>query len=131
MIILSPLTASKLTIYLSVQNVSVNGAEEELSFVKGNEENSENQDDDSNDQHDIRNTSNRSKQCIDYKSHSNIMSQESEGSQSSKHSEDFEWFKILTFKRHVEDGSCDDEEIHLIPSVPQIGIIIHAHSHSN
>ena len=83
MIIQHPLASCKLTIYLSVQHISVDGAEKELSFVKIDKQNSEYQDDYTNDQHDVRNTSNRTKECIDDQSHSNVMSQEPEGSESS------------------------------------------------
>jgi len=114
-----------------VQNIHVKWAEEKFSFVKIDEKNSEYQDDNGNDQHYIWNTSNGAYESIDNESHSNIMGQEPERSQGSKHPEDFQWLKILSWKRHVEDGSCHDEEIHLIPSVSQIWIIIHAHSHSN
>lgn len=131
MIVKQPLASCKLTFSLSVQNICINGAEEEFSFVKIHEENSEYQYDNTNNQHDIRNTSNWTNESIDNESHSNIMGQEPERSEGSKHPEDFECLKILSWKRHVEDGSCHDEEIHLIPSVSQVWIIIHAHSHSN
>lgn len=131
MIIQAPLASRKFAFLLSLESVSVNGAVKELSFVNVDVEDGEYQNDDTNDQHDIGNTSDRANERIDNELHADVVRQESKRSKSSEHSEDFEGLQVLPLQSHVENRGHDNEEVHLVPSISQVGVFVHAHSHCN
>jgi hypothetical protein len=59
------------------------------------------------------------------------MSQESQRSECSQHSQNFKHFQVTVDKSHIEYGCTYNEEIHLIPCVTKIRSFIHAQPHSN